>query len=352
MLPLPRKKVKNEKAEMIVSVSAAERKKGGRRPPPLDLERTKALYPSEKATNELSSGLAQGRTDDATLSDEVEELKGESEFEAGKKHAKENREKQRQQKVTKEKIVDDPFEVAVVDAGHKYTSWKGGKVDINPGQVIPRGTLAPLRPPFAQVRGEQGESYESVLHNVLLTPTYLGPSPIPPVTPSPTASSSRAGANSRRKTLRDRAEEAISLAALGARGSRCMRKAILKNRDDGAVGSMQWMKEGEEADMGRHRRGTMAISLASAYGDIYSHSLGDAGYPNVYRSPNGDRATHSRSPGWLGIREAAVGSGVRGWTRVEGRRGKEENGRRGMKQAEDKVKRRKRIWKVSLGIIA
>ena len=110
---------------------------------------------------------------------------------SGKLEAPGARDKGKRGKPRPRKAVDDPFEVAEVEPGHRYTSWKGGQVDIKPGQVIPRGLI----PKVGSTPTNRGtvhtpatENYESVLHNVLLTPTYFGVSPLPVPTPSPSPS--------------------------------------------------------------------------------------------------------------------------------------------------------------------
>ena len=129
------------------------------RPPFLNLRRTEAIYPSQAAVN----------SPDFSLPPVIE------------KPSKAR------------KVVDDSFDVAEVEPGHRYTPWKSGKVDIRPGELIPHGVLGTSSGKLAAYAGKRNADQsqcESVLHNVLLTPTYLGSSPLPVPSPSPSLDAS------------------------------------------------------------------------------------------------------------------------------------------------------------------
>jgi hypothetical protein len=358
------------------------RKRGSpRRPPPLDLGRTKALYPAEKATNELSPVLPAGRKESLHPQPALEDLASGKRNKAKKVESEQSengdcKEEKKKKKRRVPRIEDDPFDVAVIDVGHKYTSWKSGKVDIKPGQVIPRGALPILHPHTktntrsttrnhdgssteslrrgGRLGGDVTETYDSVLHNVLLTPTYLDPSPIPPGTPSP----SDRDRGVKRKTLIDRAGDALSLA--GRRGSKWMPKGILKHHDDRSANvAIQKLREREQAQMDRFRQGSRHVPLVSPR--TPGGRRDGEGYPplsrsySVMASPGREGVAYARrSPGWLGREEEADGE-TRGTSKqpwIFHDRGvtlKEGKSWRERKKDEEKAKRKQKIWKVSRG---
>jgi hypothetical protein len=300
-------------------------------------------------------------------------------------------EKEREKKKKRRfpRIEDDPFDVAVIDVGHKYTSWKSVKVDIKPGQIIPRGALPTLHPNThtntrsttrnhdgssteslrhgvgVGLGGDATEPYDSVLHTVLLTPTYLEPSPIPPGTPSPSDRDRDRGV--KRKTLIDRAGEALSFAAIaGKRGSKWMPKGILKHQEDRSASvAIQKLREREQAQMDRFRQGSRHVPLVSprtpaAVADR-REGRGE-GYPplsrsySVMASPGREGVAYARrSPGWLGRAEQAVDGEARGTSKQpwifhdRGVTQKEEKSLRERKRDEDNAKTKQKIWKVSRG---
>lgn len=83
----------------------------------------------------------------------------------------------------------DSYDFVTLESAHRYPSWKGGNVDIRPGEHIPpdlvglqdgsrgvRSESSRSRLPDSSTPSPEEEQYDSVLHNVLLTPTYLAPS--------------------------------------------------------------------------------------------------------------------------------------------------------------------------------
>lgn len=366
--------------------SPTARKRGSpRRPPPLDLGRTKALYPAEKATNELSPVLPAGRKDSLHPHPALENFAPGKRNKAKKAESEQTdngdgdvKEEKKKKKRRFPQIEDDPFDVAVIDVGHKYTSWKSGKVDIKPGQVIPRGAL-PILHPHAKpnsrsttrnhdgssteslrhgvgLGGDGNENYDSVLHNALLTPTYLDPSPIPPGTPSP----NDRDRGVKCKTLMDRAGDALSLA--GKRGSKWMPKGILKHQEDRSANvAIQKLREREQAQMDRFRQGSRHVPLVSPRTPAGGRRDG-GGYPPVSRSysvmasPGREGVAYARrSPGWLGRAEETVEGETRGTSKQpwifhdRGVTHKEGKSWRERKKDEEKAKRKQKIWKVSRG---
>jgi len=274
-----------------------------RRPPPLDLNKTKTLYPSAPAENSPDVNVLPVR-----------------------------------EKAAKPRtVVDDPFDVAEVEPGHRYTSWKGGKVGIKPGQVIPRSLLrVPSEMPITRLKTEpeSPDQYDSVLYNVLLTPTYLGhsPLPVPSSSPSPLASSS----NPKRRSLIDRATDTIHHVARMSRHPGWVGKGILKHRDEEVGRSVREMREREQREMERFRNATRMGRLGSGAlvaGRSYSPL------------PEISCAYPRRSPGQ---REWRVGGALGlSCTAPNDESGKKvEREWRVMKKEEDRIKRRQRIWKV------
>ena len=241
------------------------------RPPPLDLTKTKMMYPSKPARPEQSS-----RTPKAPP-----------------------------KKVDLQK--DDPFQGAEVEPGHRYTPWTR-KVDVKPGQIVPLGVLgshAPMKQVSRETLHEAEEMYGGVLHNILLTPTYLNASP---------ATASPFNVYTKRRTILDRAADTIHHVARHSR-------RVTKGHEDGA----------------RPREMKM-----QTFGKVKPLRL-DEGIGKPYLSTPGDtRAYPRRSPGYrewtaegaMYVGEALEKDGEKDW---EKRKGDEKQGRK-----------RQRIWKVCL----
>ncbi|WWD19835.1 hypothetical protein CI109_104302 [Kwoniella shandongensis] len=281
------------------------------RPPPLDLQKTKMMYPSSSIDVIIDPGTPNKAL---PLPAEVSSKK----------------EKEKKKKTAANAKVDDPFEFAEVEAGHRYPSWKGGKVDIKPGQVIPQHMMmtnraapqvtnpATKKNPHAQTTITTPNNYESVLHNVLLTPTYLGPSPPPIPTPSPSSSlgggwgesSTRSG---KRQTLLGKGLDSISKVAQRSRDSLWMPgKSILKIRtggggNDQVSGSIQAMREREEQEMERFRRNVRPVRLAVPdHSDSCTRSFTSGSSP-VRETSYSQTSFARRSPGWIGRTEWDAG---------------------------------------------
>ncbi|KAK8853406.1 hypothetical protein IAR55_004112 [Kwoniella newhampshirensis] len=286
--PLPQKRE--------LSSSPSSQRTSPKRPPPLDLQRTKMMYPSCSANVVLDDGTAERVPPVPPLPAQAQQ-------------------KRKKEEKTIVKVEDDPFEFAEVEAGHRYPSWKGGQVDIKPGMVIPRHMTT--RPPVSTSKDYKTQSraptaittpdnYESVLHDVLLTPTYLDPSPLPVPTPSPSperwGQSSRSGNT---KTLFDRATDKVFKASQRSRDPVWMPgKSILKIRSGNdhaqVVGTIQAMKEREEQEMERFRRNVRPVRLAVPES---SRSFSTGSSPVRETS----QAYTRRSPGWVGRTEWDAG---------------------------------------------
>ncbi|KAI9633745.1 uncharacterized protein MKK02DRAFT_38401 [Dioszegia hungarica] len=255
-----------------------------RRPPPIDLTRVRAAYPTEQAIN----GAPASREIDLGTPSTPSPI---SPFARSRppvsppilpplppalKKSKAKREAKA--------VVDDPFEIAVVESGHRYASWQGGKVDIRPGQVIPRGLVESHDSRQGQgerrntIQGEnpeeEGEVYDSVLQHVLLTPTYLRSSPS-------STHHTISGRRGQRETMLEKAKRLSRFVPL------------LPRRDDPTARAVRDMREREGAEMDRFRRVGLQLGSRSAL---------DLGSP----VPKG-----GRSPGHIGEKEEMVGGAER-----------------------------------------
>ncbi|OWZ35940.1 hypothetical protein C351_05006 [Cryptococcus neoformans c8] len=311
-----------------------EKKRRAKRPPPLNLEKTHMMYPPSSVDVVI---------DPSTLVNPFPPQKQAPPLPRKIKPRK------------KLQLVEDPFEVAEVEIGHRYLSWKGGKADIRPGQVIPSGLMPSLvdldvkpkpkpKPKRCGTVADTPDNYESVLHNVLLTPTYIAPSPQVNSTPtlSPYDPSEFIEKYDRPCTLLDRATGTISNAA--KRTSKWMpRKSILRNGpngDDGAANeSLRALKERELQEMARFRqkaRPTVRLAVPS-----------DAAYSSGSSPMRELSNVYSRkSPGWLGSRGRIIGYDRDG--KYPAVVGISDKGRRVWKRDEEHAKRNKRIWKIAI----
>jgi hypothetical protein len=193
---------------------------------------------------------------------------------------------------------DDPFDIAFVEPGLQYPSWHAPPIptysqpgqsshllaeteserrarnlqNLQPGQVVPRHVLDSYHGKSA-ARSERdtvaGETYESVLHDVLLTPTYLRetPSPRSLLSSDPADRNGRYGSRfgrsravGARETLMAKAKRAsrAPLALLGKRYA-SERDGYGTSKNGGSdvrsvSGSTRAMRAREEAEMDRFRR--------------------------------------------------------------------------------------------------
>ncbi|ADV23915.1 conserved hypothetical protein [Cryptococcus gattii WM276] len=323
----PRNWEHDEKKEQM-----KKKKWRAKRPPPLNLERTHMMYPSSSVDVVIDPGTPfdPPPPQEPPLPKKV------------------NPKKKRQ-------LVEDLFEVAEVEIGHRYPSWKGGKADIRRGHVIPPEIMPPLvdldakpkpksKPKRRGTAADTPNNYESVLHNVLLTPTYIAPSPQvnPTLTLSSYDPSEFIEKYNRPRTLLDRATDTISNAA--KRTSKWMPgKSILRggaNNDDRAANeSLRILRKRELEEMARFRQKTNSGVRLAVPGDM-AYSSGSSPVKemsNIYSR---------KSPGWLGSRERIIGyDGDGKYPIMIGTRDK---GWRAEKRDEERAKRNKRIWKIAI----
>ncbi|WVF67301.1 hypothetical protein IAT40_002052 [Kwoniella sp. CBS 6097] len=380
------------------------------RPPPLDLERTKMMYPPNHNDVVIDPGTAVTTltlATDINHNDINHSPSDTSERNQKKRNdiddipaipplprqleEKKQNEKEKEKKVKAKskpkpkpiKVEDDPFDVVEVEVGHRYPSWKGGKVDLKPGQVLPREMIPSLvsrssastSSPKRKTSRYDGndvdtpDNYESVLHNVLLTPTYFGSSPLPPFTPTPTSSFSRGEPSSRyatkRRTLLDKATGGIVDVARQARNSRWIPgKSILKpSAALDADHCLRAMREREEQEMARFRRTVRPVRLDVPDDDRRRESSSDRqgqghGWSSISSSSSPIKemsglGVHTRrSPGWVGRGEYNVGFSGVGGAAYEGQRARMpsrgDKGWRATKEEEERLKRRQKIWKYSI----
>ncbi|WVQ66681.1 uncharacterized protein L199_004870 [Kwoniella botswanensis] len=341
-----------------------------KRPPPLDLDKTRMMYPPNHSDIVIDPGT--GKTErpvsipilyDAPPLPSKKDLKAQSKPKS-------------KPMPTKKVVEEDPFEVAEVEIGHRYPSWKGGKVDLKPGQVLPRDIIPSLvshrselfsSSPKGKTRDEvEGlENYESVLHNVLLTPTYLRASPLPPRTA--TASPSSLGESSRyakRRTLLYKASDMISGVARNARNSKWLPgKSILKPTYALEAGrSLRAMKEREEQEMDRFRRNVKPVRLNVPDYEDDDHTrypkprenIGQTSTWSISSSSSPVRensGTYKRSPGWVGAREWAAGGGAYDGQRARMPERDAAGGSWRANNAEEvKQRTRQRVWKYGIAI--
>lgn len=317
-----------------VESSSRSKRSPHRRPPPLDLRRTKEVYPGVVGVIPTAGTLIPSPVSSSPK----------TALALRKKAAKGNK-VQKQERVRIQD--DDPFDVVELESAHQYPSWRGGRVSITPGQVIPDGMLGDTStirgvdpstialPPRSKSRTTRADrshlspEVDSVLHDVVLTPTYLGlsRSPAVPATPSPVSPtdarwSSMSGGSrpykpSRHKTLLETIK----------RGSRMLMEPKTER-------SLRGLREQEAQEMARFRLATRPARIAEESTGFSSHS------PNLH--PNA-HAYPRQSPG---AREWNIGLGVSVGT-VDGKKNKGDDGKmwKAAKDKEEKLQRQ-RMWKV------
>ncbi|WVW86369.1 hypothetical protein I302_108414 [Kwoniella bestiolae CBS 10118] len=338
-----------------------------KRPPPLDLKRTRMMYPPNHNDVIIDPETATAKTEHPAS---IPILHNAPPLPPKRELSEKLKPKA---KGAKKVVKDDPFEVAEVEIGHRYPSWKGGKVDLKPGQVIPRDMIPSLvshgsESPKRKTRDEVEEldNYESVLHNVLLTPTYLRASPLPPRTNTP-SSLGESSRYAKRRTLLDRAGDTISGVARTARNSRWLPgKSILKpSYALEADRSLRAMKDREEQEMERFRRNVKPVRLNVP--DYEDDDTSQQRYPKSREGAGGgptstwsissssspvreNSGTYKRSPGWVGAREWAAGGGSYEGQRARMPERADEGSWRANKAEEVKQKMRQRVWKYGIAI--
>ena len=250
-----------------------------RRPPPLDLSKTRKAYPG------VAGVIACVPTPEPVAPPRRKELpRGGGWFGFASPQKAEvvsdplgSSDKPKKAEKVRLKAPNDPFEVCEIEPGHKYASWKQGRVSIRPGQITPQGTLANLTPTIRgrvdvdgrdKVGGPSAfqlqppsrgpsqhksydNNYDSVLHNVLLTPTYLGASPT-------TEHAHPSTREERRKSLLNRVGDAVTDTGKWAG------KSILNNRNEQTADRVVLdMRERETRELARFRQATRPYPLQS-----------------------------------------------------------------------------------------
>lgn len=352
-----------------------------RRPPPLDLARTKATFPSVKGISlEKDEGVLPLRNqslpvvrgghdmaDAKARAGEMLKLNPEPAKKVAKNDIKgKTKDKELKKDLTLPVPLEDPFDFVSLEAEHRYPSWKGGKVDIKPGQIIPPDLVNPLNKNSVEpsnVTSKPRKSskdrlavdtpiqYESVLHNVLLTPTYLGIDSTSALT-TPTG-------ESRRRTLLHRASNW---------GKGILKNAHMGGNNAGQVDrAVRGMKEKEGQEMERFRRAVQPVLLPSAQpprvgfaqrpepdgcgcarrsSDSASGSNTTSTTPSpAIRGVDPDARKSTYRPHWLGKELGEKLNEVVGW---EGRRSvSASEAWREKRRKEEEVKRKRRFIRVS-----
>ncbi|RXK40806.1 hypothetical protein M231_01865 [Tremella mesenterica] len=318
--------------------SPGGRRGSPRRPPPLDLDKVRKAYPPKddvlaSATTQHDPSIFPSQTRPKTPPPPPPHAPSPPilpEYNVPKKVTRGERSKREERS-----NVEDPFEIVQIEPGHKYSSWQRGKIDIKPGQIIPRSLMPPSSNYFTEPDPVPEDTYDSVLADVLLTPTYLRPSPNSNCQTqwSPASSPS---SRQKRKTLLGKVGQVVSTAA---RKSAFVPKGILKHggmNTDPAERSLKELKEREAREMDRYRLAQHKAGVD--IGRSYSTSLS----PVLDMRAEGLR----RSPGYVGHREQQVGIEH---FEVDG---KKSNGwGHGGKDDLEKVKRKQKIWKYSIVLI-
>lgn len=282
-----------------------------KRPPPLDLSKTREAFPGSRGVKAIPAGT----TESMRVGDEKQQIASDTESANPQPPFRPIALPKKEKTKT---IVDDPFDVVEVEPGHRYASWRGGKVDIRPGQIIPSGVLAmgvrsdtPSQSRETLASEINGEVYESVLHNILLTPTYL---PSPSTAVSSTSDPSR----SKRKTL-------LGNVVNMARRSGIVPKSILRPfHPDPSLASMR-TREAREMDKFKSD-----VRLAPT-------SAGWATGSTLTPVREGSRVFARKSPA---AREWSMGMGADSDMKGEGRSWRER------KRQEERDKTRSRKYKV------
>ena len=205
-----------------------------RRPPPLNLSRTKAAFPNVKGVTlvrEDSPLSSIARTPPVkTIPKRNESLpvvRGTGDLvkaasKAGRMFKSSPPDNEKKERPRPKLAPHESYDFVTLEPEHRYPSWKGGKVDIRPGEHIPADLVPTLarsksksdnhlapRPILARqassTYSQVEDQYESVLHNVLLTPTYFAPSTAHRSTTDLLGSRNE----TKRRTLMDRAKDAL-----------------------------------------------------------------------------------------------------------------------------------------------
>lgn len=302
------------------------------RPPPLDLSKTRRHFPTVKGVTlvrEVSpppmvssptsptqlKGSLPKRDQSLPVVRGPADLQKSSSSKVGQlfKGSNNNNEKIETKLTPKPKAsAHDTYDFVSLESEHQYPSWTGGKVDIRPGEHIPadlvghrkdtpqrgikpsRSVPGLARKDSSMAPSPDGDQYESVLHNVLLTPTYFAPSTASKSTTDLVSGKDR----SNRQTLLDRASRwgrdvLGSVPAVGGSLAQYGRSNHDRTRDEREMDEVRFKKSRvpvPDLTPTRTRR-ERAMSSASSLSTPSPAIRGVVGTP--YR----------RSPAWANMRE-------------------------------------------------
>jgi hypothetical protein len=196
-----------------------------RRPPPLNLARTKAAFPTVRGVtlvredsprSSISRSPAPSPKVEATIPKRNESLpvvRGTSDLmKAASKAGRMFRSTPEKKERPRPKLAaHESYDFVTLEPEHRYPSWKGGKVDVRPGEHIPSNLVPklPTKPALSRQASStyspnEEDQYESVLHNVLLTPTYFAPS-----TAHRSTTDLLGSRGEKRRTLMERAKDVL-----------------------------------------------------------------------------------------------------------------------------------------------
>ena len=356
-----------------------------RRPPPLNLARTKAAFPTVKGVTlvrEDSPRSSVSRTPPAkaTIAKRNESLpvvRGPGDLikaasKAGRMFRSTAPEKEKKERPKPKLTPHESYDFVTLEAEHQYPSWKGGKVDIRPGEHIPTDLvpslarsksrsanhLAPSKPILSRQASSTysttEDQYESVLHNVLLTPTYFAPSTAHRSTTDLLGSRN----DTKRRTLMDRAKDALrTMPTVAGRGRAPEEKEMTRFPALGVVRS----KPTSRSESEEKRQRTISSGSASSS----SLSTPSPAIRGVVGTP------YKRSPAWANSRdrEESIGFEDPDKSEPQGPDGKrplvginvswkagDVDGKRSFsvseawrekKQKEQAIKRKRLMWRVS-----
>ncbi|KAL7423949.1 Delta(24)-sterol C-methyltransferase [Cryptotrichosporon argae] len=285
-----------------VPAPAAPTKKRDRRPPPLDLSKVDEAYPRPRVviepTTPSDDGVERGPA--------PPKLPLEPTASTSNVTSKGNKPAPKEAKSAD--IFDNPFEVVEVERGHRYPSFYG--LDVKPGDVVPPAAsrrVVPVLPADVLARHLLATPLgDSVLHDILLTPTYLRGSPsvhTPDLSP------------------------ATFLRCVSHRVSQLPHalpplRGILRHQPRDADDSLRALRDREAAEMDRFRR-----------------------YERYEHSETARVSPPKRSPGWVGLGEAVVGM----WE--DKRASKKQAAERKRQIEEDMAKKKQKLWKFAIVFI-
>jgi hypothetical protein len=364
-----------------------------RRPPPLNLTRTKAAFPTVKGVtlvredsprSSISRSPVRAKTTIPKRNESLPVVRGPGDFmkaanKAGRmfKSSAAPVEKEKKERPRPKLAPHESYDFVTLEAEHQYPSWKGGKVDIRPGEHIPADLVPTLSRNKSKSANQVGGSkpilsrqasstyspaedqYESVLHNVLLTPTYFAPSTAHRSTTDLLGSRN----DSNRRTLMDRAKDALRTVPTAAGRRREPEEKEMTRFPALKVGRQDTVTRPHPPRSETEDKRQRTISSGSATGSLLSTP--SPAIRGVVGTP------YKRSPAWTNSRDreelvgferpsntSTEGNGKRplvginvSWKAgdVDGKRSVSvSEAWREQKQKEQAIKRKRMMWRVSL----